>query len=61
MPYLTTRQVCDELKISRWHVARLIRTGQLDAIKGEGRNGHVKIDEESLAAYIEAAKVEASA
>lgn len=61
MPYLTTRQVCRELRISRWQVTRLIRAGRLKAIKGEGRNGHFKIDQDSLTAYIEASKVEVSA
>ena len=61
MSYLTTKQVCRELGVSRWQVARLIRSGKLAAIKGEGRNGHFRVDSRSLADYVEASKVEASA
>lgn len=60
MPYLTTREACRELNISRWTLARLIRTRQIAAIKGEGRNGHFKIDEQSLAAYVKSRMAEVS-
>jgi excisionase family DNA binding protein len=60
MSYLTTKQVCRELGISRWQVTRLIRSGRLTAIKGEGPNGHFRIDEASLTAYVKDSKVEAS-
>ena len=61
MPYLTTRQVCRELKISRWQVAKLIKSGRLAAIKGNGVNGHYRIDQASLTAFVEDSKVEANA
>ena len=61
MPYLTTSQVCRELKISRWQVAKLIKSGRLTAIKGAGVNGHFRIDADSLTAYVEDSKVDASA
>lgn len=61
MPYLSTRQVCEILSISRWTVADLIRDGELTAIKGPAKNSHVKIDEDSVQAYIERNRVEASA
>jgi excisionase family DNA binding protein len=59
--YLSTRQVCHTLNISRWQVTRLIKSGRLTAIKGHGRNGHLRIDADSLAAYVEDSKVEAGA
>jgi excisionase family DNA binding protein len=59
--YLSTRQVCHTLNISRWQVTRLIKSGRLAAIKGAGVNGHYRIDADSLAAYVEECKVEASA
>jgi excisionase family DNA binding protein len=59
--YLSTRQVCDTLGISRWTLARLIKANKITAIKGEGRNAHLRIDADSLAAYVEDSKVEATA
>lgn len=61
MQYLTTRQVCKVLSISRWKVADLIAQGELRAIKGDAPNSHVKIEEDSVKEYIERHRVEASA
>lgn len=61
MPYLSTRQVCEVLSVSRWKVADLINQGELTAIKGSAPNSHLKIDEDSVQKYIERHRVQASA
>lgn len=61
MAYLSSRQVQEILGISRPTVRRLIDTGELEAIKGTARTSPLKIDEESLKAYIERRRVKASA
>lgn len=61
MTYLTTRETCEVLSVSRWTVARLIRDGELTAVKGSAKNSHIRIDEASLKKYIERNKVKASA
>lgn len=62
MQYLTTRQVCTVLSISRWKVADLIAQGELRAIKGgDAPNSHVKIEEDSVTEYVDRHRVQASA
>lgn len=51
--YVTIKEVRGRLNVSRWTVDRLIKTGELDAIKGAGPKGLVRISETSLTSYIE--------
>ncbi|MEU8329847.1 helix-turn-helix domain-containing protein [Micromonospora sp. NPDC048839] len=51
--YLTVDEVASVLRVSRWSVGRYITSGALHAIKGDGRNGPVRIPLRSLNAYIE--------
>ncbi|MFI6510045.1 helix-turn-helix domain-containing protein [Streptosporangium sp. NPDC050855] len=50
--YLSTAQACGRLDIGRATLAKLIREGELEAIKGTARNSHVKVSEESINAYL---------
>lgn len=62
MPFLSTRQVREILGVSRPFVRKLIDAGELTAIKaGDARNSPVRIDEDSVNAYIERRRVKASA
>jgi excisionase family DNA binding protein len=62
MTYLSIREVCEVLSVSRWKVTTLINQGELTAIKqGDSHSSHVKIEEDSLRDYIERHRVEASA
>ena len=61
MPYLRTRQVCEILSISRWTVAELIKAGELTAIKGPAPNSHIKIDKDSVMAYIDRSRIKTDA
>ena len=59
---LTAAQVRERLGISDDTLRRLIRTGQIPAIKvGAGAFGHWRITEEDLAAYIERVRVKPQA
>jgi excisionase family DNA binding protein len=49
--YLTTREACDRLRISRWTLRRRIAAGEIDAHKGPFRTSGLKIDLASVAAY----------
>lgn len=51
--YLTVADVATALRVSRWTVGRLIDAEELTAIKGEGRNGAVRIALSSVNAYIQ--------
>lgn len=61
MAYLSTRQVQKTLNVSKQTVFRMIRAGELRAIKGAGPTSPFKIDEDSLKEYIERHTVEVSA
>lgn len=52
--FLTVQEVADVLRVSRWSVGRYIGAGALEAIKGDGPNGSIRIPLRSLHAYIEA-------
>jgi excisionase family DNA binding protein len=52
MPYLTIREVSERLRLHRVTVGQLVKDGELTAIKGDGANGRVKIDEASVLEYI---------
>lgn len=50
--YLSMREACEHLRYSRWTVRRLIRQGELTAVKGPARNARIRVDADSLAAYL---------
>ncbi|WP_431975573.1 helix-turn-helix domain-containing protein [Micromonospora haikouensis] len=52
--FLTVQEVAGVLRVSRWSVGRYIEAGALEAIKGDGPNGSIRIPLRSLHAYIEA-------
>lgn len=58
MTLMTIREVSLRIRRHRNTVGRLVRTGQLEAVKGEGRNGRVLITPESVHAYLERNKVQ---
>jgi len=42
---LTIQEVCQELKLSRWTVARLIKEGKLRAVRVGGRSWRIPEEE----------------
>jgi excisionase family DNA binding protein len=51
--YITIKQTCERLGISRWTVRSMINKGELEAIKASGaRNAPIKVSEASLKSYI---------
>ncbi|MEK8108696.1 helix-turn-helix domain-containing protein [Micromonospora sp. M12] len=52
--FLTIDEVAERLRVSRWSVSRYIKSEALHAIKGDGRNGPVRISLSSYVAFIEA-------
>ncbi|MGH9209880.1 MAG: helix-turn-helix domain-containing protein [Acidimicrobiales bacterium] len=58
---LTVRQAADLLGTTERFPRRLIAQGRIDYVKlGDGRNGHVRIRESVLEAYIAAGTVKTS-
>lgn len=51
--FLTVQETCDRLRKSRWTIAKLIKSGELEAIKGPTAKAHVKVVEASVQRYIE--------
>lgn len=49
--YLTMRETCARLRLSRWTVRRRIDAGELTAHKGPGRSGRLRIEAASVVAY----------
>lgn len=60
MPFMTIKEVSDKLRLHRVTVGELVKQGELTAIKGPGKNGRVKIDEDSVNDYIERHRVSAA-
>lgn len=58
--FLSTKETCLRLRKSRWTVMDLIKSGELDAVKGPTRNSHLHITEESITRYIERHRVPAA-
>lgn len=50
--YLSTAETCGRLRLSRWTISKLVRSGELQAVKGPKRNSPLRISEESIVAYI---------
>ncbi|WP_320066707.1 helix-turn-helix domain-containing protein [Micromonospora sp. RTGN7] len=57
--FLTVQEVAEILRVSRWSVGRYIDAGALEAVKGDGPNGSIRIPLRSLNAYIDAHTVNA--
>lgn len=49
--YLSTAETCERLRLSRWTVRKLVRSGELQAIKGPARNAPLRISERSVHDY----------
>ena len=50
--WLTKRETAEILRVCEATVDRYIKRGLIKAIKNPGPNGHVRINQESLDAYI---------
>jgi excisionase family DNA binding protein len=51
--YLSTAETCERLRLSRWTVSKLVRSGELEAVKGPARNSPLRITKASIDAYVE--------
>lgn len=50
--HLSTAQACGRIGVSRPTMAKLIASGEIEAIKGTAKNSHIKIPEASVNAYL---------
>lgn len=57
--YVSMKQACEQLKLSRWTVMRLIAQDELEAVKGPARNSHLRITKASVEGYIARRAVQA--
>lgn len=53
MTFMTIAEVSDKLRRHRVTVSRLIRDGELRAVKGEGKNGRVLVYADSVQEYLD--------
>lgn len=51
-PLLSMAETCRRLRYSRWTVRKLIRAGEIQAIKGPARNAPIRVYEQSVIAYL---------
>lgn len=51
--YLSTAETCRRLRLSRWTVRKLVRNGDLQAVKGPARNSPLRIVEQSVEDYVD--------
>ncbi len=51
--FISVKETCERLRKSRWTVAKLIASGELEAVKGPTAKAHVHVVEESVQRYIE--------
>jgi excisionase family DNA binding protein len=56
LPMLRVAHVCQITGFSPETVRELIRTGQLDAVRGTGKNGHYRITRDSVDRYLRAGR-----
>ncbi|MGH3585305.1 MAG: helix-turn-helix domain-containing protein [Pseudonocardia sp.] len=56
--FLTIREVSEKIRRHRVTVSRMIRDGELRAVRGKGRNGRVFIYADSVAEYLKRNEVE---
>lgn len=59
--YMTVDEVAAWLRVSRWTVGRLVKTGELTAIKAGGRNGAIRVDADSVEDYLKRHTIQATA
>lgn len=50
--YMTVDEVAALLRISRWTVGRMVKNGELTAVKADGRNGAIRVDADSVTDYL---------
>jgi excisionase family DNA binding protein len=51
--FISVKEAGRRLRKSRWTVMALIKSGELEAVKGPTAKSHVHVVEESVARYIE--------
>lgn len=56
--FLTIREVSTKIRRHRVTVSRMIRDGELRAVRGKGRNGRVLIYADSVTEYLKRNEVE---
>jgi Helix-turn-helix domain len=49
---LSMAETCRRLRYSRWTVRKLIRLGELQAVKGSARNSPIRVFEHSVRGYL---------
>lgn len=59
--YMTIDECAALLRISRWTVSRMVKDGELTAVKAKGRNGAVRIETASVDDYLARHTVQATA
>lgn len=53
MTFMTIAEVSDKIRRHRVTVSRMVRDGELRAVRGEGKNGRVLIYADSVQEYLE--------
>ena len=51
-PFLSMAETCKRLRLSRWTVRKLVRSGELQAVKGPAKNAPIKVYETSVEGYL---------
>lgn len=59
--YMTVDEVAALLRISRWTVGRMVKSGELTAVKADGRNGAVRVEADSIEDYLKRHTIPAAA
>jgi len=57
-PLLSMTETCRRLRYSRWTIRKLIRNGELEAVKGAARNAQIWVYEHSVCAYLTRNKIQ---
>jgi excisionase family DNA binding protein len=50
--FLSMAETCRRLRLSRWTVRKLIRDGEIQAVKGPARNAPIRVYATSVADYL---------
>lgn len=50
--FLSMAETCRRLRLSRWTVRKLVREGEIKAVKGPARNAHIRVYEQSVEDYL---------
>lgn len=53
MTFMTIAEVSEKLRRHRVTVSRMVRAGELRAVKGEGKNGRVLVYADSVQEYLD--------